>query len=254
MNKWQEKMLESDKRIIICNWGRGKGKTQAIFNKIIRQDSGVFVYFNINKATRDWFKFVFKEYFEDNCYGKIAIYPDKIICSFDNGTEYEILLLGTNIESIKGYKKIDMVFYDDCFPDIESFESILENIHVKQFYVMFSNSNVEYIDDNYDDDYDDDDDDCYYDYSEDDYCYDYGNDYDDYDDDDYYNDYGDDDDDDCEEDDDDCDFVKFDFNDFVDYAIFGLSIEFQKLLGNINSIEKRNDILDMIDRLDSMRK
>lgn len=218
MNKWQEKMLESDKRIIICNWGRGKGKTQAIFNKIIRQDSGVFVYFNVNKASRDWFKFAFKEYFEDNGCGKIAIYPNKIACSFDNGTEYEILLLDTDIESIKGYRKIDMVFYDDCFPNTESFRDMLRDIYVEQFYVMFSNSNIEYIDDNYDDDYDDDDD-CYYDYSEDNYCFDY-------DEDDNYED-----DDDCEEDNDDCDCVKFDFNDFIDYTIVGLSMEFQKLLG-----------------------
>lgn len=196
MKKWQEKMLNSKNRIVVCNCNRGSGKTLSIFGRIISEGTGNFIYFNNNSFDR--IKFLFKEHAEyEESLMKITITLNKIICEYKDGGIIEVSLYKPYNANIGGLKNIKMAFFDDCIPTENFLNNDSRQMLIKQIYIFITNKDLEFIDDE---------------------------------------EVG----------------IKSE-NDFINYNIAKLQYEFNNIEGE-NSIKKRNDILDMIIKLESMRK
>lgn len=195
---YQKKMLDSESRVVLCNWKRGSVKTQSILNKIINEKTGEFAY--ISRYSFEGIKLLFKEYSKDeeNLF-KIIIVSNKIVCEYKNGDKIEVLLYHPQNEEVKELKGINMVFFDDCFPTIDFLNRGLKPMGIEQIFVMISDMSLELIDDKFEDN-------------------------------------------------------NSNYDDFIDYSIAKLKVEFDNLQGDVMKVKERSCILDMIAKLESMKK
>lgn len=142
---YQDKMLNSEKEIVICNWERGDGKTYSIFKKILQDKNGKYLY--ISKFTFMALQDYFKEYVNEN--NNILSYcnlsKDKTIIEFKNGNTIQVYYIKPSSE-FKGQRNIKIAFCDECYIDKIYIDTILKPMDVKQVYMMFTNDNIEYID------------------------------------------------------------------------------------------------------------
>lgn len=145
---YQEKMLNSKKEIVVCNWERGEGKTYSIFKNILRCSDGKCLYIsNNNTGIRKYLK----DHIEQR---KIRSLGFKKITDTESRTtiieneNYGIDILYSRLDSLneyRGIKDIMYVFFDEYFPNSNEL-SIIKSMGVKQIFIMVTNGNVEYID------------------------------------------------------------------------------------------------------------
>lgn len=147
---YQEKMLNSKKEIVICNWERGQGKTHSIFTKIVRHGVGKYIY--ISSFEPVMLKNEIKEYVRNlSNYIKTSKFSkDEIIIEFTNsdfinGGFIEIYFLKPSAD-FRGKRNMDIAFFDECYPDKLYIDGVLKPMGVKQIYTMFTNDSIEYID------------------------------------------------------------------------------------------------------------
>ena len=139
---YQDKMLNSEKEIVICNWERGDGKTYSILNKIMSNGGGKYLYispFNNSLGLQHCVK-------EANYYVKSCnISRDKITITDIEDEVIEIFCINPNTQ-FRGQRNIKMAFCDECYIDKTYIDTILKPMDVKQVYMMFTDDNMEYID------------------------------------------------------------------------------------------------------------
>lgn len=150
---YQEKMLNSKKEIVFCNWERQKGKSYSIFNKILQNRNGKYLYISpyepiaLQEHVRRYIdknKQIILDY---------KISRDSVIIKFaqrdyedcNKNVILEIFCIKPNIE-FKGQRAIKMAFCDECYLDKKYIDSILKPMGVKQIYFMLTNDDIEYID------------------------------------------------------------------------------------------------------------
>ena len=130
MRDYQEKMLNSNKKIIICNWDRGKGKTYSIIKKIKNN--------KINKAV---IVTNFKKSIVEEEIKKIKeIYTDKII---------KVTQSDSLNNDFRGISNIDAIFFDEYIPSSKEINYLIEPTLKQngQIFIMFNYKNIEYIED-----------------------------------------------------------------------------------------------------------
>jgi hypothetical protein len=142
---YQEKMLSSEKEIVICNWERQKGKTYSIFRKIMENKNGKYLY--ISPFNSIALKDCFKEYTYKRK-DTIKLYKssrDNDSIEFNDGNKIEVFYVKPNTQ-FRGCRNIKIAFFDECYINKEYIDSILKPMDVKQVYCMITNDNIEYID------------------------------------------------------------------------------------------------------------
>lgn len=145
---YQDKMLNSTKEIVVCNWERGDGKTHSIFKRIIRNESdkGKYIYispFDNSLALQNHFREYVKN--KERIIEKYAYSKDKITLKYKHEETIEVFCVNPNSE-FRGQRNIDIAFCDEYIPNKLYIDSVLKPIGVKQIYIMLTNDNIEYID------------------------------------------------------------------------------------------------------------
>jgi hypothetical protein len=165
-------MLNSKSEIVFCNWERGKGKTEAVFEKILKEKAkSLYISQNFYgvKLFRDKVKSLMEE-----AKGKIRDIGD-IVYNLDisNGIRHQVdcMKLTTNEDYLKfrdefidvkyisyeNFKngdskecRIDFAFFDECIPTSDMINT-LKSMGVKQIIIMKTlfegNNEVEFITD-----------------------------------------------------------------------------------------------------------
>ena len=144
---YQEKMLNSEKEIVVCNWERGEGKTYSIFRKIMENKNGKYLYVSpfSGRTLQDYFKELclaetenIKNFSNSKEFTKIE---------YKNGDKLEVYysLFNSDNNNIIGKRNIGMAFYDECYPNKDTINKILKPIDVNQIFIMMTNDNIEYI-------------------------------------------------------------------------------------------------------------
>ena len=145
MRVYQDKMLNSKKEIVVCNWERGEGKTYSIFRKIMENKNGKYLYISPfePRALQDYFR----EYvYEENILIKLhKCSRDKISIEFNNGDILEVFCYKPNNEP-RALRNISITFFDEYYPSKEYIDSIVKPKDVIQIFIMMINNNIEYID------------------------------------------------------------------------------------------------------------
>ena len=114
MRDYQKKMLNSEKRIVLCNWDRKTGKSTAVMNKI--------------NSIPIWANILLIGYYE------LGIKLDNVD-----------VINSIDINKIRG-KRYDYIFIDDAVFSLSELGELLETTpDVKHIYIMFTNNDIEYI-------------------------------------------------------------------------------------------------------------
>ena len=93
MRVYQDKMLNSKKEIVVCNWERGEGKTYSVFRKIIENKNGKYLYISpfSSRILQDYFKeYTYKESNSIKLY-KSSRERDSI--EFNDGNKLEVFYI-----------------------------------------------------------------------------------------------------------------------------------------------------------------
>lgn len=141
---YQDKMLSSEKEIVVCNWERGEGKTYSIFKKIMESKNGKYLYISSFEARtlQDYFK----EYTHKES-DSIKLYKssrNKDYIEFNNGDRIEVFYIKPDTQ-FRGARNIKIAFFDECYLNKEYIDSVLKPMEVKQVYCMITNDSIEYI-------------------------------------------------------------------------------------------------------------
>lgn len=141
---YQDKMLNSKKEIVVCNWERGEGKTYSVFRKIMENKNGKYLYISPfePRTLQDYFKeYVYAEKEKFKLY---KVSRDKIYIECNNGDVLEIYCYKPNVEP-KELKNIKIAFFDECYPSKEYIDNVIKPKDVEQIFIMITNDNIEYI-------------------------------------------------------------------------------------------------------------
>jgi hypothetical protein len=144
---YQNKMQNSNKEVVVCNWERGDGKTYSIFQKIIEEKNGRFIYISpFEECTlRDYFNEYIHTNNEKDLIKLFKNSRDRLYLEFNNGNVIEVFLMKPS-SNFRGSRNIKIAFCDEYYPSKEFIDSILKPMDVKQVYIMVTNDNMEYID------------------------------------------------------------------------------------------------------------
>lgn len=150
---YQDKMLNSKKEIVVCNWERGDGKTYSIVSKILQNGNGKYLYVSAFEPIA--LQECIEEYIDINKERILncKISRDKITIEFarrnpedfNKNVIIEIFCIKPNTQ-FKGQRNIKSAFCDECYLDKQYIDGILKPMDVKQIYFMLTNDNIEYID------------------------------------------------------------------------------------------------------------
>lgn len=146
MREYQQKLLNSDKKIVMCNWERGNGKTHAIMQKILQSEGNwVFItntvhskqnlmYDKISQALKSYGKgFVLET--RGNMIALTFVCEKKIHIYFENANTFRYGI------------KYDYVVFDDEIVDIEVIRQAKTIRGLKQIIIATTDEDFEYIDD-----------------------------------------------------------------------------------------------------------
>lgn len=146
MREYQQKLLKSERKIVMCNWDRGSGKTHSIIQKML-QECGNWVF-----ITR-------------TCYSKQALIRDELIKFLKSkNIDYyitvknnEIVLIIVNDKAIHIYFessntfrngiRYDYVVFDDDKVDLDVIREVKANRGLKQIIITTTMDDFEYISD-----------------------------------------------------------------------------------------------------------
>lgn len=209
MREYQQKMLKSKSKIVMCNWNRGKGKTYSIIQKML-QKGGSWVFITptctrkcdvIHKELEMYFR-------EENiCYREFKVFNNRIEIHFNkefyikDGVR-DLYILFENADNFRISLKVDYVVIDDY--ELNSRDEIRRVISeaktirgLEQIIITTSIDDFEYIDDK--------------------------------------------------------EIINIDKSKWIDSEINKLMNEFSNIPKEENTTKRRDIILNMIERLESMR-
>jgi hypothetical protein len=223
MREYQQKMLNSKSEIVFCNWERGKGKTEAIFEKMIYnilKARGNLLYVSQTVCSNNIFRNKMESFMKEIKQGKVKDNKFPYLCNIMNeyiedidtnknnthiklkkDNEYTNIIYSTIDDILKGSIrgcKLNIVFFDECIPTSDMIKNLKE-LGVKQIIIMTTlfedNNEVEFI----------------------------------------------------------TDYESFDKSGFYDKQIEELMIEFEKIPKTEKTTITREKILDMIEKLQRMK-
>lgn len=130
LNKYQKELLESDKRLIICDWDRGLGKSYGTFayihNKCVKDKTNVlYIGFNPTVYCKMFNDFICKNKLKDYIEyieGYDFVYYNKSKIYFRNKS--------LNINTLRGLYNFDYIIFDDSFS--------IENLFKFKDYINYS--------------------------------------------------------------------------------------------------------------------
>lgn len=157
LRKYQEKVLDSNKKVVFCNWKREKGKTYTIAKEIyygcgyfhLRENKNIVVISGVNanvecKVIYDSIRELFAEEVVNIKFSKDKI---EIINQRDKVCTVKFIN-SLNFERIRELDKIDKVYCDEFIPTKSDIEFILGfTKQVKIFTTYVDNEDFEYISD-----------------------------------------------------------------------------------------------------------
>lgn len=209
MREYQQKLIKSKCKIVLCNWNRGKGKTYSIIQKML-QKGGSWVFITpictrkcdvIHKELEMYFR-------EENiCYREFKVSNNRIEIHFNkefylrDGVK-DLYILFENADKFRFSPKVDYVVIDDY--ELNSRDEIRKVISeaktirgLEQIIITTSIDDFEYIDDK--------------------------------------------------------EIINIDKSKWIDSEINKLMNEFSNIPKEENTTKRRDIILNMIERLESMR-
>lgn len=159
MREYQQKLIKSKCKIVLCNWNRGKGKTYSIIQKML-QKGGSWVFITpictrkcdvIHKELEMYFR-------EENiCYREFKVFNNRIEIHFNKefylkyGVK-DLYILFENADKFRISPKVDYVVIDDY--ELNSRDEIRRVISeaktirgLEQIIITTSIDDFEYIDD-----------------------------------------------------------------------------------------------------------
>lgn len=146
MREYQQKLLKSESKVVMCNWDRGKGKTYSIIQKILLE-GGNWVF--ITKT----------------CHSKQAIIYDELAKSLkDIGLGYDLRANNNKIElrivdgkainiyfensnTFRNGIRYDYIVFDDEKIDLEIIREVKFNKGFKQVIITTTTDDFQYISD-----------------------------------------------------------------------------------------------------------
>ena len=140
--EYQQKMLNSKKGMVICNWKRRSGKTDSIVQKILSEKEGRFLILanHVGYMT---------DCIESGINPNISIrrkqMQSEITHEVDGKLMYIIIKDNSAIIEKNVMNNLDLVFYDEYIPNGKEIDS-LRSMGAKQIYVVMTDENIEYID------------------------------------------------------------------------------------------------------------
>lgn len=142
---YQDKMLNSKKEIVVCNWERGDGKTYSVFKKIMEDKNGKYLYISPFEPIK--LRKCFEEYIQKEKDGIKSVKDsrDKIFLEYNNGNVLEVFYIKPNTQ-FRGHRNIKIAFSDECYLDKYYIDTVLKPMDVGQVYIMITNNRIEYID------------------------------------------------------------------------------------------------------------
>lgn len=159
MREYQQKMLKSKSKIVMCNWNRGKGKTYSIIQKML-QKGGSWVF--ITPTCKRKCDVIHKElemYFrEENIYYReFNVFSNKIEIHFNkdfyikDGVK-DLYILFENADKFRISPKVDYVVIDDYeFNSSDEIRRVISEAKtirgLEQIIITTSIDDFEYIDD-----------------------------------------------------------------------------------------------------------
>lgn len=209
MREYQQKLIKSKCKIVLCNWNRGKGKTYSIIQKML-QKGGSWVFITpICTRKCDVIHKELEMYFreENMCYREFKVSNNRIEIHFNkefylrDGVK-DLYILFENADKFRFSPKVDYVVIDDY--ELNSRDEIRKVISeaktirgLEQIIITTSIDDFEYIDDK--------------------------------------------------------EIINIDKSKWIDSEINKLMNEFSNIPKEENTTKRRDIILNMIERLESMR-
>lgn len=139
--EYQQKMLNSESKIVLCDWDRGKGKSYTSFQHAIKNGGCYLVVSLNNNLINMYSKSLIEEYKEE--YGDI--FRDV------NITKNYIKIIFNRSGSIKGFKNVEIIFsdveeshrklfdyviFDERIPALEEIRHLNKMKSLKQIFIM----------------------------------------------------------------------------------------------------------------------
>ena len=209
MREYQQKLIKSKCKIVLCNWNRGKGKTYSIIQKML-QKGGSWVFITpICTGKCDVIHKELEMYFreENICYREFKVSNNRIEIHFNKefylrDKVKDLYILFENADKFRFSPKVDYVVIDDY--ELNSRDEIRRVISeaktirgLEQIIITTSIDDFEYIDDK--------------------------------------------------------EIINIDKSKWIDSEINKLMNEFSNIPKEENTTKRRDIILNMIERLESMR-
>ncbi|WP_291566950.1 MULTISPECIES: hypothetical protein [unclassified Clostridium] len=147
MEGYQNKMLNSQKKLVICNWKRGSGKTTTLIKKILVPNKKILWISNnhlnfLNHCIKD----VIPENIEIETLHQYL--NDKLIIKFKDGNRTTIHIVNNiNSSQIEGEGSYDWIIGDEVFINKECIQSNIKLKEDGQIICAFTDDDVEYVSD-----------------------------------------------------------------------------------------------------------
>jgi hypothetical protein len=145
MKEYQEKMLSSNKKIIMCNWERGDGKTYSIVEKLKQLKGKALIVSNYGNVIMDKLQEYCKNEELTNIFKPTYV---KIIDKDDITLETIFCKpcdIRNDLEWVRG-QKFSYVFFDEYMPSSHEIKRLHQMLWIKQIYIIFTDNDMEYID------------------------------------------------------------------------------------------------------------
>lgn len=146
MREYQQRLLRSESKIVMCNWKRGNGKTYSIIQKIL-QEGGDWVFITQNCYSKQ--NIIYDE-LSKNLRGRNLSYSLKI-----NSNKIELIIVNgktiniyfENPNTFRCSIRYDYVVFDDDKIDLEVIREAKTIRGLKQIVITTTMSDFEYISD-----------------------------------------------------------------------------------------------------------
>lgn len=145
LREYQSRMLKSKKKIVMCNWERGDGKTWSIAQDIIRGSVGNYVY--CSRISGDYIlsDYIELKYKTDCLVDKIVAKRDGVKIKFIDDLGTKTILFISKFEGIRNVSDIKCIYFDEIMPNEDEIETIKKYHPNARIVIMMTNDDIEYI-------------------------------------------------------------------------------------------------------------
>lgn len=148
MAEYQNKMLNSQKKFVICNWKRGSGKTTALVKKILVPNKKILWVSKNNNL--NYLHYCIKDIIHENIEIETlcGCLKGKIIIKFKHGNRTTIDFINNmNSSQIEGEGSYDWIIGDEVFINKECIQNNIKLKEDGQIICAFTDDELEYISD-----------------------------------------------------------------------------------------------------------